>query len=172
MDFTTVLNKRRSIRSFTGEPISEDSMKKILHAANAAPVGLGKYDSVHLTVIQNPEILAEIDQNTAAAFKAEGRSFLYNAPQMILVSTASADNVGCSNAAIIAQNMALAATDEEVGACHIWSAPIALSANPQLVQKLEIPENFTPSCALIVGKTNEIYTEREISEDRIAIHYL
>lgn len=172
MEFMTVLDNRKSIRSFTGESISEASMKNLLHAANASPVGLGKYDSVHLTVVKDKEILAEIEKNTASVFNAENRSFLYNAPELIIISTSSADNVGYSNAAIIAQNIALAAVEEEVGACHIWGCIRALSANPDLTKKLQIPEGFVPSCAVAVGKTNESYSKREIPENRIGINYV
>lgn len=172
MELMEVLNNRKSIRSFTGEAISEENMKQILLAANASPVGMGKYDSVHLTVVKDKALLAEIEKNTAAAFKVENRSFLYNAPELIIVSTSAVDNVGYSNAAIIAHDMALAAVDENVGVCHIWGCVIALSANPELISKLNIPEGFTPVCAVAVGKTDDIYAKREIPENRISINYL
>lgn len=171
MELTTVFNTRKSIRSFTGEAIPEDSLKKILHAANASPVGLGKYNSVHLTVVKDKAVLAEIEKATAEAFKAD-RSFLYNAPELIVVSTAAADNVGYSNAAIIAHDMALAAVDEGVGVCHIWGCMIALASNPDLAEKLDIPEGFTPSCAVAIGRTDDAYTERKIPENRIGINYV
>lgn len=172
MDLMNVFATRKSIRSFTGECVSEDTLKKILYAANASPVGLGKYDSVHLTVVKNAEILAEIEKNTALVFKAENRSFLYNAPELIIVSTATADNVGYSNAAIIAQDMSLAAVNENVGVCHIWACVMALAANPELTQKLGIPAGFTPACAVAIGKTNDTYTERSIPQDRITLNYV
>lgn len=172
MELMTVLDNRRSIRSFTGECISEETLKKIIHAAKVSPIGLGKYETMHLTVVKDKGILSEIEKNTAAAFKAENRSFLYNAPELIIVSTAATDNVGCSNAAIVAHDMALAAVDEGVGVCHIWGCMIALGANPELVKKLGIPEGFVPTCAVAVGKTEEVYEKREINEERIAINYV
>lgn len=172
MELTSIFNQRRSIRSFTGEPVSEGTLKKILHAANASPVGQAKYDTVHLTVIRSKDILAELEQNTARVFQVEGRSFLYGAPELILVSTAATDNVGYSNAAIIAHDMSLAAVDEKVGVCHIWGCIMALAANPELVAKLGIPDGFTPACAVAIGQTTEVYTERDIPDDRIAIQYI
>lgn len=171
MELTTVFNTRRSIRSFTGERITDECRSKLLHAANASPVGLGKYDSVHITVIQDKALLTEIEKSTTSLFKVE-RSFLYGAPELILVSTAAADNVGYSNAAIIAHDMALAAVDEGIGVCHIWGCVVALASNPELIQKLGIPEGFTPACAVAVGQTAETYTERTIPEDRIQINYI
>lgn len=172
MEFTTILDTRKSIRSFTGENISEKSLKNILHAANVSPVGMGKYDSIHLTVVQDKNILAEIEKTTANFFKVENRSFLYGAPELIIVSTSATDNVGYSNAAIIAHDMVLAAVNENVGACHIWGCMIALSTNPELMKKLSLPEGFTPTCAVALGKTEDTYTEREIPKERININYI
>lgn len=172
MELTSIFNTRKSVRSFTGEAVSEETMKKILHAANASPVGQAKYETMHLTVVKNKDILAELEQNTANIFKVENRSFLYGAPELIIVSTTATDNVGYSNAAIIAHDMSLAAVDEGVGVCHIWGCMIALAANQELIAKLGIPEGFTPACAVAIGKTNETYTEREIPEDRIAANVI
>lgn len=170
MDFTTLLESRRSIRSFTGEPISPETEAKLLFAANASPIALGKYETVHLTVIRDAALLAQIEENTANTFHVSGRKFLYHAPELILVSTASTDNVGFSNAAIIVEHMALAAANEGVGACHIWAASVALQGNEELIRKLGIPDGFTPACALAVGMTEMTYEKREIPQDRIHIN--
>lgn len=172
MELTTVLDTRKSVRSYTGEAVSEQTLKKILHAANVAPVGRAKYETVHLTVVKSREVLAELERNTARLFKIENHSFLYGAPELVIVSTSTLDNVGYSNAAIIAHNMALAAVDEGVGVCHIWGCIAALAANPELIAKLGIPAGFTPACAVAVGKTDETYTERERRDDRIGINVI
>ncbi len=168
MELTTVFNTRKSVRSYTGEAISEQTLEKLLHAANASPVGLAKYETLHLTVVKRAEVLEEIERNAAQLFRAE-RKFLYGAPTMIIVSTSATDNVGYSNAAIVAHDMSLAAVDEGVGVCHIWGSTIALAANKELIAKLGIPEGFTPACAIIVGKTDEVYAPREIPA-RIAVN--
>lgn len=172
MEFTTLLNSRKSIRSFTGEAVSDETLKKILHAANASPVGLGKYDSVHLTVVKSKELLAELEQNAADLLNMANHSFLYNAPELIIVSTAATNNVGYSNAAIIAHNMALATVDENAGVCLIWGCTAALAGNPQLVAKLGIPEGFSPACAVAIGMTADNYVPREIPDDRISMNII
>lgn len=172
MELTNIFNTRKSIRSFTGEAVSEETMKKIIHAANASPVGLAKYETLHLTLVRNKELLAEIEQNAAEIYNAENRSFLYGAPELIIVSTMATDNAGYSNAAILAQDMSLAAVNEGVGVCHIWGCTNALAENKELVEKLGIPAGFTPTCAVTIGMTNEVYTEREIPEDRIKMNVI
>lgn len=169
MDFTSVLNKRKSVRTFTGEAVSDGTMNKLIHSANASPVGLAKYETLHLTVVKNKELLNELEENASKIFNVT-RSFLYGAPELIIVSTTATDNVGYSNSAIVAHNMALTAVDEGVGVCHIWGCIMALQANKELIGKLGIPENFTPVCAVAVGKTDEAYTEREIPNDRIGMN--
>lgn len=170
MELETVLNIRKSIRSFTGEPASEAELNAVLRAANEAPVGMGKYGSVHLTVVRNKDILGELEKNTAAVFNADDRSFLYHAPELIIVSTAVSDNVGYSNAAIIAHNMALEAVSLGLGVCHIWGCIMALNTNKSIVAKLSVPEGFTPACAVAIGKTDEVYAERKIPENRISLN--
>ena len=41
-----------------------------------------------------------------------------------------------------------------------------------LVKELNLPEGFSPCCGMIVGKTTETYTAREIPEGRIATAYI
>lgn len=164
MELKSVMNQRRSIRSYTSEPISEAAMKNIVYAANDAPVDMRKYNSVHLTVISDKALLQKIEENTAAAFHVKRRSFLYNALELVIVSSSAADHVGVSNAAIIAHSMALAAVDEGVGVCHIWGCIMALAQNPELIN---LPEGFTPICGVALGVTAEQYEERAISADRI-----
>lgn len=170
MELNRVFNTRKSIRQFNGKPVSPQVHAQLIHAANASPVGMGRYDSVHLTVVTNPAMLDAIEANTAAIFGGERRKTLYNAPELIIVSSATANNVGYSNAAIIAHDMALAAVDAGVGACHIWGSVMALANNAELTKKLGIPEGFTPACGLAVGEMDAPYAERNIPDNRISMN--
>lgn len=95
---------------------------------------------------------------------------------MILVSTKIAggpsDNVAYSNAASMVENIALAAVELGIGACHIWGAVAALVGNADLVAKLKLPQGFTPVCAIALGKTEEKYEKRTIPANRIAVNYI
>lgn len=102
---------------------------------------------------------------------------LYNAPMLVLVSAKLPDaegmrNVSYSNAAIIVQNMALAATELGVGVCHIWGATMATLNAPEILKELNLPEGFTPCCAVTLGKTDYVYEQREIPMDRIAMNII
>ncbi|MBQ2765260.1 MAG: nitroreductase family protein [Firmicutes bacterium] len=170
MNTMEVLNCRRSIRTYTGEGISRAELMQILDAAYAAPVGMGAYDTMALTVVTNPHLLAQYDDAAAKLFKNREHP-LYGAPIMIVVSAqmqeAPLDNVSYSNAAIIAHNMTLAAVEMGIGSCLIWGAVIAGNNDPELVAKLNLPEGYKPCCSVVLGRTNEEYQPREIPENRI-----
>ena len=165
MELQKALNIRKSIRSYTGESITDAQLERILTAAYEAPIGMKRYDSIHLTVITNPEILHEIDANAATMSGDPSRHPLYGAPMMILVSSSLTSNVASANVGIIIQNMSLAAVEEGIGHCDIYGAIRALVKNDELVAKLNIPEGFVPTGSIILGMSDDAYTDREIPAD-------
>ena len=172
MNTMETIYSRKAVRSYTGESITKEELEMILKAANASPVGMGQFDSLHLTVITNKELLGKIEKATAAMFGKPEMHPLYNAPMLVLVSSKEPapmmENVVYSNAAIMVHNMALAATELGVGSCYIWGAVAAASHNPEILAELKLPEGFIPCCAICLGKTEENYELKEIPANRIA----
>lgn len=172
MEVLSVINERKSIRSYTGRQISDEQLATILKAAEEAPVGMGRFENYHLTIVTNREILAQIDAAGAKAFGDPNMHPLYGAPMYILVSAKAPEpgreNSVLSSAAIIVHSMALAATDLGVGQCDIWGATAAMSKVPQIVESLKLPEGFVPCCGIVLGQTEETYETRDISLDRIS----
>lgn len=167
------LYSRRSIRSFTGEPVTEAQLQEILKAAYAAPVGRARYDTLQLTVITNKDYLRKMEAHMGAVVGEPGLHPFYGAPTLILVSSAGPlENVNYANAAIVVQNMALAATALGVGACHIWGAVRVMDSNAELMQRLNLPTGMAPCCALAIGQTEETYALRQVPQDRIATVYM
>ena len=171
MTMIETICSRKSVRSYTGENITAEELEVILKAANASPIGMGQFDSLHLTVITNKELLAKIEASAAAMFGKPDMHPLYGAPALILVSSRKPapmmENVAYSNAAIMAHNMALAATELGVGTCYIWGATAAMGRNPEVLAELKLPEGFMPCCAMCFGKTDVAYECREIPENKI-----
>lgn len=171
MTLNEAVFSRKSIRSYTGEAITAAELDKILKAANAAPVGMGQFQNYHITVINNRKLLDEIEAVTIKAFGNGNPHPLYGAPTLVLISAEKPDlarsNSVHSSAAMIVHNMALTAVELGVGACCIWGAIAALKSSPETVTKLCLPVGYEPCCALALGKTDEKYTLRDLS-DRIA----
>lgn len=169
------LFSRRSIRTYNGKSITEEELGLIIKAAYAAPVGRARFDSLHITVISNREYLDKWEDY--CEILTEHRPF-YGAPTVILVSSLMPTtdlggiNVNFSNAAILVQNMAIAATELGIGSCHIWGAVRLLNNNEELLKKLNLPEGMTPCCAITLGYTEEKYELRDIPENKISTSFL
>ena len=172
MEFLDGLFSRKSIRKYTGETISDNDLKLILKAANASPIAKARFDTVHLTIISNPELLNKIDNRAAEYLGNPNGHPLYGAPLLIVVSykenNGMVDNVNYSDAAIVAHNMALAARGLNIGTCLIWGAIRALNECPEILAELNLPQGFKPSCSIILGVSEDAYSLKEIPDNRIS----
>lgn len=164
MELYDALNQRRSIRSYTGEQPTKEQLDRILTAAYEAPVGMGKYDSIHLTVITNKDLLAKIDATAANFFGNPKAHPLYGAPMLIVVSSNADGNVASANVGDILENMSLASVAEGVGSVFIYGATAALAQNAELVAALQLPKGFKPLGSLALGQTTDAYNPREVPE--------
>ena len=169
------LFSRRSIRSYNGESITEAELEQILKAAYASPVGRALFDTLNITVISSRDYLNKWEDYCESI--TERRPF-YGAPTVILVSSLMPEtdlksvNVNFSNAAILVQNMAIAATELGIGSCHIWGAVRFLNDNDELLKELKLPEGMVPCCAIALGHTDEKYELRDIPENKIKTNFI
>lgn len=164
MELTQALNQRRSVRSYTGEVPTAEQLERILTAADEAPVGMGAYDNLRLTVVTNPELLGRIDQTAAHFFGNPDAHPLYGAPLLVVVSSAKQDNVASANVGAVIENMSLAAVDEGVGSCFIYGATAAFANDKAILAELGIPGGFVPLGSLALGQTADAYAPRELPE--------
>lgn len=176
METLKAIKNRQSCRAYTGEQITESELQTILEAANAAPVGMGKYEDVRLTVVQNKDLLAKLDAAGAVFFGNPDMHPLYGVPTVILVSNKIADPkqsaVAYSNAACLVENMALAATELELGNVYLMGAVMALAMNAELCKEFNIAEGFVPTSAIAVGKAAAPAQERSLTTTKIVTDYL
>jgi len=175
METMKAIALRQSCRAYTHEQVDDESIKTVLKAANAAPAGMKKYDTLRLTVIQNPFFLDDLDREGAEFFGNPDLHPLYGARTLILVSSnATAEGqppIAYSNVGCIIENMSLAATELGLGSCYIAGAIAALKKNEELLSKLNLPVNFVPISGIILGKPSVPLQERELVLDRIETHY-
>ena len=156
MNTLEAIMKRKSTRSYKSELISEEALEVIIKAGCAAPVAMAKYDSLHITVVQNEQLIARIfDEAQEAVFATIGvrKSLDYGAKTLIVVSSMPPHREGMdyANGGIVIENMVLAATELGIDSC-IMGAPIAaLAKNAKLSKIVEIPEGFTPVLGVVFG---------------------
>ena len=174
MNTLEAIAKRTSIRAYKPDQIPEDALQAILKAGMAAPVGSGAYDSLHITIVQNTELLNEIATATnEMIFKMLGRKMDKNfgAPTMIIVSSKPAMMPGIeyANVSTVLENMALAATDMGIDNI-IWAgAAGAVAQSEELSGKVGIPDGFKPVLCASFGYavTPAVGKEHSISVNRV-----
>ena len=174
MDTLEAILKRKSTRSYTDEMISEEILQKILKAGMASPIGMGKYNSIHITVVQNNELINRVfdeAQDMIAATLGLKKSFNYGAGTLIIVSSQPSYREGMdyANSGIVIENMVLAATGMDVDSC-IMGAPIAaLAENSALSDAIGIPEGFKPVLGVVFGYATKAESAKEhtISVNRV-----
>lgn len=176
METMTTIANRQSCRAYTGEQISENELQTILEAANAAPVGMKKYENVKLTVVQNKELLDELDAAGAKFFGRPDAHPTYGAPTVILVSSIEPENAqnpsSYCNAACIIENMTLAATDLGLGSVYLLGVITALGKDPELCKKFKVPKGFIPASALAIGKSAAPLEKRHLADSKIEVEII
>lgn len=164
MDTLTAIATRKSIRNYKSGSLSKEQLNVLLTAAQASPFGMGQYENVRLTVVQNKEYLAQID----AAF-GKDKHLLYGAATLIIITAKNPSQMEYIGAGAIAQNIALAATALDLGSCDIMGAMTKLEQNATLQAKLGIPTEFVPCFSVAIGETTENLVKRDFTKKRIAV---
>lgn len=173
MDTLEAIAKRKSTRSYKPEKISEEALQTILKAANASPVSMGNYASLHITVVEDPTALNRINTASTEALRRIGieKNADYGAKTMVLISSTPVHRPGAeyTNGGIVVENMVLAATALGIDSVILGSAPVAVEQDPSLMAALQIPEGFTPLVGVLFGYGTEDtpVKEHSISVSRI-----
>ncbi len=135
MEFFSVVEKRRSIRSYRSDiPIKEQSLKKILKAAMLAPTAANK-QPYKLVVIKNTSDLTFIRQK--AVHQAPVAIAIFIDESQAWTRTYDQQNYGFVDGAIVFEHIILAATAE--GLATVWIANI----DPFLLKEhLKLPDKY------------------------------
>ena len=67
MEYSKLIEKRFSVRSFTDEPVKKEAIDKILDAARLAPTACN-YQPQRILVINTPEAIEKLQNCTRAHF--------------------------------------------------------------------------------------------------------
>ncbi len=174
MDTFQAIELRKSTRGYQPEQISEDLLEKVVHAGQIAPIAMGEYDKLHLTVVQNSALLEKMTAAAAQAFNNPSMKPFYGAPTVIIVSSMErgAPYVEYADASCIIENMHVAATDLGLGSVYLLAFLGPVKEDPELVKALNLPEGFTPVAALAVGYPAQQLTEREGARKTVSVNSL
>lgn len=147
LDVLTALKTRRSVRSYTKEPVSDKDLDTILAAAQLAPSAANEqpWDFV---VIRDPKTLAKVGEINHYA------SYAARAPVAILVclDTEKEDipGMGILDVAMSAENLLLAAHGIGLGAVFTGIYPM-VDRMEGFRKLLDMPENIIPVGLIVLG---------------------
>ncbi|MDF7801340.1 nitroreductase family protein [Pontiellaceae bacterium B1224] len=163
METIKAIMTRRSIRSWTDEPVSPEERNIILEAAMNAP-SAADARPWHFVTMDDPAVIKQF-------CGMGGTEMLAESTFMVLVCGDVSKEIypgfwpqDCSCAA---QNMQLAAHDIGIGC--VWIAIHPLEEREQVCRKvLDIPEAITPFALLAMGVPNEVLgPEVRFDEERV-----
>ena len=158
-DAITTIMKRKSVRSYTGEKLSQEQIETLLKAAMAAPTGMNA-QPWRFVVLTDPAVIADVFANERGdMYKQAGAVFIVcgqttvsqrprgqeNAEPQEVPNQFWYEDCGAST-----ENLLLAAEAMGLGAVWIGCYPIQAKID-NLVSKLGIPENVMPYAIVPVG---------------------
>ncbi len=147
------LLKRRSIRSYKPEQITDDELRTVLEAGTWAPTGMGRQDP-WIVAVQNPELLKKISRMNAAVWGRDIDPF-YGAPTYVLVfgSDPAVWANSVPDGSLVLGNMMNAAYAIGLGSCWInrEREMFATDEGKALMQELGLPEGLIGIGALALG---------------------
>ncbi|MGD8623380.1 MAG: nitroreductase family protein [Anaerolineae bacterium] len=148
-DLLDLMYSRRSIRDYTGEPVSDEDVESMLKAAMAAP-SARNLQPWHFVVVRDREVLDELAEVHKYAYMLE------KAPMAIVVcgDQEVSKKHWVEDTCAATQNLLLAAT--ALGLGGVWISLYPKKKYQKAVRELlEIPDHVGVLCALAVGHPAE-----------------
>lgn len=167
MDFQQVLYARRAVRAFTAEPVDEAVLRQLIDAAVQAPSAVNEQPWL-FSVVRDRAVLARISAAAKAHVLAHppaglARAFLhevvenpdfdifYNAPALVVISSATAGHWAVEDCTLAAENLMLAACAAGLGTCWIGFAQAWLGTE-EGKSIIRVPRDAIPVAPIIVGR--------------------
>ncbi len=162
--------ERRSVRSFSSEPVAEEILKDLADAAMHAPSGMCR-KTWKFTVVMNQEIIKRLAKVIEKVLDRPGYD-MYNPVALIIPSNERDNKFGREDNACALQNIFLAA--ESYGVGSVWINQLTgICDTPEvreILNEMEIPENHIVYGLAALGYANPNAPKpayREIGEVKI-----
>ena len=167
-NITNAIYKRRAVRSYKKQRISDDIIESLLDAAIHAPTAMHQ-EAWSFAIIQDRNLLKQISdisktflaqarQNPDSPFHAKSLDhfidpdfdIFYNADTLIVIYGKTDSPFISADCWLAAENLMLTACDTGLGSCVIGLAVEALNG-AEMRNILEIPNNLTAFAPIILG---------------------
>ncbi len=150
MDFEQIINHRRSVRSFTSEPLTQEQLEALKSAVLKVPSAKAIFPW-RFYFITNREKIVQL-----SAMKATGASFIANAPLVVLVAAdTTLSDMWIEDCSIAATYLLLKAVDMGLAACWVQvrnrQHNDKISARRYILQCMDLPESYGICCLVAIG---------------------
>lgn len=160
--------RRRSVRRYTGEPVSEQVIQEMLKIVLTAPSSWGGHP-VEFVVVRDHEMIHKI-----AHCKAMGAAPLLQADAAIVVAVNTSNcKLWIEDGAVTSTYLLLAAEQYHIGACWIHIRDRAgqhTTADEEIRALLGIPGNYSVLNVIALGQKAEnkkAYSEKDLAVQNI-----
>lgn len=168
MELKEALYKRRSVRKFTDEPISDEMIEELLHAAMSGPSACNK-KPWEFYVVTNPDKLEEL--------KGASKFIKFNSKLAIIVCgnlsralPLHMANYWIQDCSAATENILLRVTDLGLGAVWCGIHP-QKNAEERVHKMLDIPKSQVPLNVIFIGHPAEEPESRDQYEEA-RVHYI
>lgn len=153
---TSILKERRSIRSYKPNQIAEEELCAVLEAGTYAPTGMNRQTPV-IVAVQDPEIIARMEEENAAAMGRSGSHPFYGAPTVLVVFADSSCPTGFEDACLVMGNLLNGAAAVGLGSCWIHRAREVFKTpyGKSLMEKWGLDERYVGVGNCILGYATE-----------------
>lgn len=168
MELKEVLLKRRSVRKFTGEPVSDEMIQELLHAAMSGPSACNM-KPWEFYVVTNPEKVEELKKASKFTKISSPMAMVVcgNLMRSLPMQMASYWIQDCSAAT---ENILLRVTDLGLGA--VWCGIHPQKGAEERVRKmLDIPKTQIPLNVIFIGHPAEEPDARDQYDEK-RVHYV
>lgn len=166
-DFFEVLRTRRSVRSFSTEPVSRQDLQELIDSAIVAPTGMNlqpwafivatgrdvleKLNSIVITILLSPEVQQHMtSERMKQIVNSPGYDIFYGAPALIVICGDTKVPGAMYDCQLAAENLLLAAHAKGLGACYMGFLLLA-AENLEAQKRLQLVEGFKIMAAAVVG---------------------
>ncbi len=146
MEFKDIIQKRRSVRAFTDQPISEEKLRRVLEAARLAPSASNRQAWKFVVV-------KDTNKRKALTRAANNQAFVGQAPIIIVAVALMPERImTCGvpsyavDLAIAMEHVVIAAVDEGLGTC--W---IGAFSQENVRRILGIPDKYKVVTVMPIG---------------------
>ena len=168
MELKEALLKRRSVRKFTNDRVSDEAISELLHAAMSGPSACNK-KPWEFYVVKSREAVERLRQTTAFS-KMEAPIAIVVCANLDKAMPGGFQPFWVQDTSAATENILLRVTDLGLGACWCGIHPVKRSED-RVKEALDLPKNIVPLNIIWIGHPGEDPEPRD-QYDEQTVHYI